>query len=236
MVWIAGVDGCRAGWFVVLRVAGAGEARGRVVARFTDVLALPERPERIAIDIPIGLLDAGEPGGRACDREARRLLGPRGCTVFSPPVRCALACADYCTALQTCRASSRHGLGISRQCFNLFGKLREADAAMTPARQERLIETHPELCFYEMDGGRPLEEPKRSAQGRAARVRLLQKAGFADPEGLRGQHSVSQVKADDVLDACAACWTAERHLGGGATRVPVGPPRDARGLRMEIWR
>src|SRR5271157_3482359 len=46
----------------------------------------------IAIDIPIGLLDAYEIGGRACDRAARKFLGkPRGNSIFPAPVRPVLA-------------------------------------------------------------------------------------------------------------------------------------------------
>jgi predicted RNase H-like nuclease len=42
-------------------------------------------------------------------------------------------------------------------------------------------------------------------------------------------------KVDDVLDACVAAWTAERIARDEAKRLPCDPPRDARGLRMEIW-
>ncbi len=39
---------------------------------------------------------------------------------------------------------------------------------------------------------------------------------------------------DDLLDACAAAWTAGRVAKGAAERLPETPPTDARGLRMEI--
>src|SRR5450759_4241933 len=97
MAIIAGVDGCAAGWIVVQRdtesgrsswcLASAGLASG--VRRLSSVF------------IPIGLLDAALPGGRACDMAARKLLGPkRGSSVFPPPVRAALDCRTYPEALQ----------------------------------------------------------------------------------------------------------------------------------------
>lgn len=42
--WVAGVDGCRAGWVVVLRDRLAGIHCARVVPDFLAVLALPEAP------------------------------------------------------------------------------------------------------------------------------------------------------------------------------------------------
>lgn len=65
--WIAGVDGFRCKWFVVL----VHHAQGRVIKprhqicdSFEEVLNLTPAPKVIAIDIPIGLLDTPEIGGR----------------------------------------------------------------------------------------------------------------------------------------------------------------------------
>ncbi|MCG3112708.1 MAG: DUF429 domain-containing protein [Candidatus Manganitrophus sp. SB1] len=89
--WIAGVDGFRGEWFVVLANHAQGrviETRHHVCGSFKEVLNLTPAPKVIAIDIPIGLLDTPEIGGRQCDREARRLLKPpRASSVFSPPIR-----------------------------------------------------------------------------------------------------------------------------------------------------
>ena len=75
---VAGVDGCRAGWLVVTRPLNEpAAAQVRLVARFTEVLGLLPTPEIIAMDIPIGLPERGEKGGRTCDTEARARLGGR---------------------------------------------------------------------------------------------------------------------------------------------------------------
>ncbi len=43
-------------------------------------------------------------------------------------------------------------------------------------------------------------------------------------------------KPDDLLDACIACWTAERVAAGSAIVTPGTALVDSRGLRMELWR
>ena len=52
--WFAGVDGCHAGWLLALARPGDGEVCLRVVPRFAEVIAAPEAPAVIAVDIPIG--------------------------------------------------------------------------------------------------------------------------------------------------------------------------------------
>src|SRR4051794_33828568 len=142
--------------------------------------------------MPIGLLEAAVPGGRECDRLARRMLGPgRGSCVFPPPCRPALGAATYAEAVRRNRASASHGLGISRQAYGLFPKLREVDGVLTPVLQGRLVEVHPEVSFTALrDMTAPDEawlsplRPKRTPEGRRQRVELLRRAGFEGVEDL----------------------------------------------------
>ena len=231
-MFIAGVDGCKAGWIVARREIATGTTTIAVVTTFADVLALPDT-HVIAVDIPIGLLDAAASGGRACERLARPLLGhPRRSSVFSAPVRSALGASAFAHACDLNRASSAIALGISQQCFALFSKLREVDAAMSSAHQARVFEVHPELCFYEMAGGAPAKHKKKSTAGRSERIKLLAAAGFIAPS-----KAPSGAATDDVLDALAACWTAHRIRAQSAIQLPAtAVPVDSRGLRMELWR
>ena len=82
-IWIAGADGCPIGW-VVAFARPVGEVHVRIVPDFADVLAAPEAPIIVAVDMPIGLLDEGT---RACEIDARRLLGRSAGTVFPMPPR-----------------------------------------------------------------------------------------------------------------------------------------------------
>lgn len=236
--WVAGVDGCRAGWFTVLHNGRTGAVRCRVVADFEALLDLPEAPCCIGIDVIIGLPDAPRSGGRLCDQRARQLLGwPRSSSVFSPPAQAALGCTTYEDALAANRAASPDEVGITKQAFHLFPKLREVDARMTPAQQERVREVHPELAFFAMNEEVPLAHSKHDPAGRDERFQLLRAHGFDSVEQTMDAHAGANVGADDILDAYAACWTARRIAAGSARRLPAHePPRNAASLRMEIWR
>ncbi|QKT02528.1 DUF429 domain-containing protein [Ectothiorhodospiraceae bacterium 2226] len=237
MAWLAGVDGCPRGWVAVLRDTDSGALHVRVVAALQELLEVPEAPRVIAVDAPIGLLEAAEPGGRACDRGARALLGrPRASSVFSPPVRGALvAVDDYRRACDINRASASCRLGISRQCHAIFPKLAELDALITPALQARVREVHPELSFFALNGGQPVVERKKGRVGRARRLALLETAWGRELGALMRDVRGSGAARDDIVDAMAACWSAERIWRGAAQCVPTAPPLDTRGLRMAIW-
>ena len=240
---VAGVDGCRAGWVVVLSDSVDDDRRPRAaevtLARdFRAVLDLTRHARVVGVDMPMGLLDAAMPGGRECDRHARRLLGhPRACSVFTPPARCALTRPSYRAALLANRRSSAVRLGISIECFGLFPRLREVDDALNAdvTLTARVIEIHPELSFRALAGAaRGLAEPKRSARGLARRVALLRPVFPRLAYALKRR--AAGVAADDVLDAHAVAWSAARIARDVAVCLPAKPaPRDARGLPMAIW-
>src|SRR2546427_484467 len=56
-------------------------------------------------------------------------------------------------------------------------KILEVDRLLRghPARREIVREAHPELCFFFLNGGRPMREPKKTAGGQGERVALLRK-------------------------------------------------------------
>jgi predicted RNase H-like nuclease len=238
VVWVAGVDGCRAGWFAVLRAVECGKtAHAGPLRRISEVLALPQKPRVVAVDIPIGLPDAAERGGRACDRIARKLLGKRGCCVFSPPVRAALSHSDnYEGAKRANRMSSIEKIGLSRQAFSISQKIREVDECIHPEQQDRVKEVHPEPSFFELNDRVALMHGKKKKRGFDQRRELLSTAGFETLIKCLLQHRPPGVGLDDALDACVACWTAERILSGLGVCVPHSPTRDRKQLRMEIWR
>jgi predicted RNase H-like nuclease len=234
---VAGVDGCRAGWVVVTNATADGRWRASVEPDFPAVLAATAAAAIVGVDMPIGLPAAAVPGGRACDAEARTLVGRgRTSSIFSPPCRGVLAAPDYPIALAINRASSPHGLGFSKQAWNIVARIREVDAAIDPALQRRVVEVHPELCFIAMNGGRPLADGKKTPAGATQRRRLLRAAGFRNLTTLLRALPRALAAPDDILDACAAAWTAARVAAGTAIRIPANPPRDPRGLAMEIWR
>lgn len=230
---LLGVDGCRAGWIVAEATGVGARPRFHLFPTFAQLLRAFAAPDALAcVDVPIGLCDAG----RRCDREARALLGPaRACSVFTPPSRSALAGA---TPEEARRLNLRAtGRSLSAQTIGIVPKIREVDAAMTPALQLRVREVHPELVFASLSpAGRGLAASKKTEQGRRERLALLPPAlAAAAPSRAGCPFPAAAVALDDYVDALAALVTAGRLARGEACRVPQeGVDRDARGLVMEI--
>jgi predicted RNase H-like nuclease len=234
------VDGCRAGWLCVLADSATGEPLDVFIAlRFAEIAARPGLL-RIAVDIPIGIPAVNGRDGRVCDSALRRQLGDRQSSVFAVPARAALAETDYRRACEAALAHSDPPRKVSKQCFNIFPKIREVDALMTPQAQDRIAECHPEGAFWAMNGRAPLAEPKKVKSrpyppGLDLRRALLIAVGFEAAFLEARPFQPARAGEDDFLDACACAWTAGRILRGEALRFPAEPLTDPKGLRMEIW-
>ena len=221
-----GVDACRKGWLGVL-----GLWEGKVFKQEEVIIASSIREflaldfKLLAIDIPIGIPEDYEPGGRLCDRWARKLLGPRSRSVFSPPPRKVWQAASYTQA-----RALLHG-HLSLQSWNILPKIKEVDKVVSPLRQRRIRETHPELVFYHLAQG-PLPS-KHLPHGQRRRLDLLNQAGIFGSL-LQNYASLPRGLRVDLLDAYAALLAAKRISGKEASCIPPEPGLDPRGLRMEI--
>ena len=229
-----GIDGCQGGWALAVRTAGERRVRFYVM-RTLDCVFAAARAERatVAIDMPIGLPN-GEP--RVCDGKARELLRDRHSSVFSVPCRKAV----LATTRREARRLNRRtlGRGITRQAFGIFGKMRHVDRLIRPKLQDRVFETHPEVVFAVLNGGRAMAAHKARPHGRSERLAVLAKRGVRfDPAAERRWLDPARVCEDDLVDAAACLLAAERKARGKARAfAPDGPPQtDARHLRMEIW-
>jgi len=217
---VLGVDGCRAGWVAVALVDGAF-AEARLVAHFGELVEDPAAV--IGVDIPLGSIGAS----RAADREARRLLGPRGASVFAALPREVLEAPDYATANRAVR--ERFGVGVSAQAWNLAPKMRDVEPHWHAA-PARIVEVHPELSFRALAGA-PLAHSKHSWAGLRMRLALLARAGIALPDD---PGPAGTAGPDDVVDAAAVAWSAARLAAGTAERVPGDDERDAAGRLVAI--
>jgi predicted RNase H-like nuclease len=238
--WLAGVDGCPAGWMVAFVRASGDEARLRVVARFEDVVMAEEAPSIIAVDMPIGLPDRIGPGGRGPEAAVRPLLGGRQSSVFSVPSRAAVEAPDYAQACAIAFATSDPPRKVSKQLFMIVPRIREVDAVLrsNPAILRRVFESHPELAFWRLNGRSALDEPKKirgkpHPAGLALRRRLLLAGGF--PQPLVDAVPPRGAAADDLLDALACAQTARRLHSGNAESFPASPARDRFALPIAIW-
>lgn len=239
-VWLAGVDGCPAGWIAAFVRPDGNEVRIRTFARFADVAGVPEAPAIIAVDIPIGLPDRAGPGGRAAENAVRPLLGQRQSSVFSVPSRSAVYTKDYGEARQVALATSDPPKSVAKQLFNIASKIREVDETLRSdtALARRVFEVHPEVAFWRLNGERPLHEPKKIKSrcyepGLALRRNLLAAAGL--PVSIIAGAPPPGAGPDDLLDALACAAVARRIHAGSAQSFPDPPPRDSCGLPMAIW-
>lgn len=231
---VAGIDGTKRGWVVVTLDGDGLDAFGTpsikaALAQLQDAVA-------VAIDMPVGLMDCARPGGRRCETAARAILGRRASSVFSSPCRAALDAPDYAAASAANRASSIHGLGLSKQAHAIFPKMREIDAALDPALQGRVFEVHPEVCFTQLARleGQRIGDNKKSWAGATQRIALLEGGGVA-VSALMSRTRELGAASDDIIDAAVAAWTARRRATGAAYCLPEDPDCDTRGLRMEMW-
>ena len=228
---VVGVDGCPGGW---IAVRWGESVSHRLCRTVEEVLALDAAV--IAVDMPIGFPQGS---GRAAEREVRSRLGARRSSVFSVPSRAAVMCADYRGSCNANLANSDPPKKVSKQIFHIFPKMREIDALITPELQWRIVEAHPELAFWAMNGEQSLPLPKKvkgspHLPGLELRRSLLAAAGFPLVDLSPPAYRRADVGADDLIDACACAWSARRILEGRAVCFPADPPLDARGLRMAI--
>lgn len=248
---VAGVDGCKAGWIAVVLTPG-GDASATVFPTFAVLLEHLPGDAIVAVDMPIGLPDAAIKGGRGPEAVVRRFLEKRQSSVFSIPSRAALyAHVEPFTTLErwyqghrlasaAARATSDPPHGVSIQAYGIFAKIREIDGLMIarPELRSRVIESHPEVAFWRLNGEQAMRLPKKvknivNPPGMAERRALLCKLGlpsaFVEASPSRG------AAADDLLDACALLFIAARHARGEARPFPDPPGTDRHGIPVAVW-
>jgi len=228
---VVGIDGCRGGWVCLWVDLPTRETRVEIVTELTQLLNQPKHPNVVAIDIPIGLPDRVDRAVRTCDKVARRLLGwPRSSSVFPAPARQALNAEQYRDA---CRLNYQAlGKRLSKQSFAILPKIRHVDTLISPEKQKWIVEVHPEVSFWELNGKQPLKNKKSSDAGAAERLKLLE-PHYPSLRRYMLESASASTKREDILDAAVAAWSAERVARGQACSLG-GEEIDGRGLRMEI--
>jgi predicted RNase H-like nuclease len=241
-MWVAGVDGCRAGWIAVLmRMDDPNTHRIMTAPTLAAIADAPEQPAVIAVDMPIGLPERTEGSGRRPEQVIRPLLGQRQSSVFAIPSRRAVESEDYGDACAIAAATSDPPRKVSRQGFAIFPKIREIDSLLRarPDLMTRVYEVHPELAFWALNGRNALDQPKKVkgtpyGPGMALRRELLQQSGLV-PDSLIHALTPRGAAEDDLLDALAGLTVALDIARGGGQPFPDPPGRDAHGLPVAIW-
>lgn len=235
-----GADWAGKGWLsVTLPGEDGGAPRPAFHASILNLWLDHRDADRILIDIPIGLPESDT---RACDDQAKKLMGSRHGCVYTVPVREAAYRRTYEEAKSVQQRAARAGL--STQSWGIMPRVREVDVFLRhyPRARGLIRETHPELCFLALKGQR-LVSAKSDPKGERERRRVLEAAleenhrpvrDFLDR--LRGgnENPVVSAAVHDILDAMVAAYTAALPEGR-RTVLPLGDsPRDEEDLPMEI--
>ncbi|MGX9576553.1 DUF429 domain-containing protein [Mesorhizobium sp. f-mel] len=248
---VVGVDGCKAGWIAVRRDPGAMPSAA-VFPSFAALLDALPADATVAVDMPIGLPDLSQKGGRGPEALVRPLLGNRQSSVFAIPSRAALYAhtdgfttikawyAAHREASEVAKATSDPPRGVSIQAFGIFAKIREIDAVLIarPELRSRVFESHPEVAFCRLNSDQAMCLPKKikgvvNPAGMAERKALLCRHGFT--RGFLDQTPPRGAAGDDFVDAAAMMLIAGRIASGEARPLPDPPLADRFGIPVAIW-
>ena len=247
--FVAGADGCKGGWIVAATDSeDLGHPRVATVSAFQDIWTVfGAEPDVLAVDMPVGLVNNGS---RRVDGIARKLLGKKSSSVFTPPERMLLEYASLNNHLSDDREGSYMdsydavnewaqqflGHGVPIQAFGIFPRIAEVDRYMTEERDPRVHESHPELIFKRMNSDRVVADSKRAEEGQAARAALLEQYVGVDAGAIEIQKTPgADAAVDDLHDALALMWAAARINSGDAERIPKVVDLDPVGLDMAMW-
>ncbi len=242
---VVGANIFRGGWFAV-RIDDDFErpADGEFYPDAFSLMDAWGSAARILFGTPIGLPDAEQPI-RLVDQAARHRLKPlRHSSVFPVPSRAAIE-AFRSGEAESYRALSdlNHrelGKRLSRQSAALVPMIAELDQLMldNAVAREKIREAHRELCFWGLNGRRPMEHAKARPEGIAERLRVLSEYLPWAPAFCSdvSRESRRPIPVEVVVDSLATALTAvSSHPSlSGLQSLPTEPQRDARGLRMEM--
>lgn len=247
---VVGVDGCPGGWIAVWRQDG-GEPSVRVFPGFAALIAAYPEDATVAVDMPIGLPEFSQRGGRGPEALVRPLLGGRQSSVFSIPSRSAVYAetapfttieewhAAHRRASEVAMRTSDPPRGVSIQAFGIFAKIREIDALLREHADltGRVVESHPEVAFMRLNSGQPMLLPKKikgmvNPAGMDERKISLCRHGY--DRAFLDRRPPAGAKPDDFLDACCMMLVAGHIRRGEAISFPDPPGRDAHGIPVAI--
>jgi predicted RNase H-like nuclease len=201
-----GIDGCTYGW-IVANLYDGDEWNFELFSRINEFWKKYHHANLILIDIPIGLREKGDKA-RLCDKKARKILTrKRSSSIFPTPCRSAAYASSYKQANKINKELT--GKGLSKQTWNITGKIKEVDTLLRQDNhaQKIFIESHPEICFTALNGGKPMNFYKKTKKGVRERIKLISlrlnsiKSTESILDSVMSKFSKKDVDIDDILDA-----------------------------------
>ncbi len=234
---IAGLDGCKAGWFYILLDADSDAVDFGVI---DSVAALFEKQSisRLWLDMALGFSD--QPQGRDCEKAARKMLRVQGvsraASVFNPPSRQAL----YCESYEEANAVNKRavGKGLSKQAWFIVPKMRELDELLQrqPELKPRMDECHPEVAFTALNAMQPMRFNKKTDAGYAERLAILSRY-YPNASTIIDAALVTYPRKvlvrDDVVDAFVVAISAKM-CGMNLSCLPEQAEYDPLGIQMRM--
>ena len=99
-------------------------------------------------------------------------------------------------------------------------------------------ESHPELCFINLNSGVPLKNNKKTKQGVSERVSIINKFIKNTEDILEKnyhQYKNKNIKRDDILDAISLAISVKKWSENGKRKIIQYPEYDEKGLPFEIY-
>jgi len=228
-----GIDGCKGAW---LAVAISNEKFE--IGKFKTIEEICKRyqeADSLLIDIPIGLPEGKVEAAKRPDNELRALLGKKSSSVFNTPFRQIVYAADVKEAWELNRKLDAKQNPIS---MALCKAIKQVDAFLqnNPQWKNRLMESHPEFCFYLLNGEIPLSDSKLDDDGIKKRINII-KGYFSESQAVIETYlkqNKFRKKIDDVLDALCLAVVGRLGCNNGFRTVPELPNQDGTGLNMQI--
>lgn len=229
----AGIDSCPGGWAVVLIDAARKPIEFLIEKEFRDVVNNIHGTRLCLIDIPIGLKDVIDKDERRCDIEIRRILSPRGSSVFRVLQRECVYARSYDKA---CKIAQR---GIPPLSWAISKKVAQVDRVMVNdiSLQRWIRETHPELCFKILNKNVTLSYSKKTEAGVNERLDIIERYShrfLSFYKKVRGLYRKKILSDSDIVDAAVCAISACLCDSDGIKTYPKVPEFDSKGLRMEI--
>ncbi|QOS12006.1 DUF429 family protein [Haloferax gibbonsii] len=248
-----GVDWASGAWIAVVYSDENDAPEAEVFDTIRDVWSeYGESCRRVVVDVPIGLCESvdadectcREEDGeifRACDSLARRAVGDRYRSVFTPPAResARLAAADEVDYSEVTEKNKElTGKGLTRQAAGIARGIVEVEQLLlNGGDSDKLVEGHPEVCFRAFNG-EVLEHGKKTAPGVHERLSAMTNVEeycdqhwrhLAESLGTKG----GTVGLDDLLDALVLALTAFAD-DAEYKSLPSQPLTDPKGLPMQM--
>lgn len=231
-----GIDGCKDGYVAINIMDHDFEIK--MFDNISDLCKEYSDSDSIIIDMPIGLPENIQ--DIRPDSAARKVLSSRASCVFNTPSRQAIYENEYPDANETNR--NILGKGLSKQSFAISNKIRDIDEFLykEPKWRNKLIESHPEVCFAmlnaKINGPEPIYDNKKTPTGIEKRLDLLSKYYDRTDEIRELIHSDAKLKRfkDDVIDALCLAVTGMLGFENGFMTIPENPMKDSMGILMQM--